>query len=51
MVRLGTMDEMERQILEQLDQKVGLDRVELARLLGISRTTLWKKLRSSEGAS
>jgi len=47
-VRIGTMEEMERQILQQLNQRYGSDRAGLARLLGISRTTVWKKLK--EGA-
>ncbi len=46
-VRLGTMEEMEQQILRQLERRPGLDRSEMARLLGISRTTLWKKLKAA----
>jgi DNA-binding NtrC family response regulator len=44
-VRLGTMEEIELQILVQLVQKYKMDKNEVARLLGISRTTLWKKLK------
>lgn len=47
-IEVGTMEEMEQQILRQLDRRGGLDRARLARLLGISRTTLWKKLKEAD---
>ncbi|MFZ5818087.1 MAG: sigma 54-interacting transcriptional regulator [Bacillota bacterium] len=46
-IEVGTMEEMEQQILQQLDRRAGLDRAQLARFLGISRTTLWKKLKET----
>ncbi|MFZ5590716.1 MAG: sigma-54 interaction domain-containing protein [Bacillota bacterium] len=44
-LQLGRMEEMERQIIEQVMEMVGGGKGELARLLGYSRTTLWKKLK------
>lgn len=44
-VKLGNMEEMERQIIEQAIEMVGGGKGELARVLGLSRTTLWKKLK------
>lgn len=44
-IDLGSMDAMERQILEQAIDRVGGNRTYLARVLGISRTTLWNKLK------
>jgi transcriptional regulator with PAS, ATPase and Fis domain len=44
-VDIGTLEEMENQILVHLDRSSGMDRAELARFLGISRTTLWKRLK------
>jgi DNA-binding NtrC family response regulator len=41
------MEEMEQQIIVQLDERQGYDRTELARLLGLSRTTVWKKLKEA----
>ena len=38
----GTLEEMERQIIDQLYRQNQADKKELARRLGISRTTLWK---------
>ncbi len=46
MVKLGTMEEIELQILLQLIQRYK-DKNKVARLLGISRTTLWKKLKDT----
>jgi len=43
-VRAGTLEEMEREIIEKMDKKLGFNRTKLAKRLGISRTTLWKKL-------
>jgi len=50
-IEIGTMEEMEQQILQQLDRQGGLDRAQLARFLGISRTTLWKKLKETDGTT
>ncbi|MFZ5827798.1 MAG: sigma 54-interacting transcriptional regulator [Bacillota bacterium] len=47
-ITLGTLDQMEGQILTTLDAVMGYDRTKLARRLGISRTTLWKKLKDYE---
>jgi len=47
-VTVGTLAEMEREILVKLDAALGHDRTRLSRLLGISRTTLWKRLREHE---
>lgn len=44
-LQLGSMEEMERQIIEQAMGLVRGGKGELARLLGLSRTTLWKKLK------
>lgn len=46
MIDLASMDAMERQILEQAIHQVGGNRSSLARILGISRTTLWNKLKA-----
>ncbi len=43
-VRLGSLEDMERQLIAAVDERVGGNRSDLAKLLGISRTTLWKKL-------
>lgn len=48
LIRIDTLEEMERQILRQMRDLNGTNKVELARRLGISRTTLWKKLRESD---
>lgn len=47
-IRVGTLEEMEQQILQHILQRTALDRGALARRLGISRTTLWKKLKPPE---
>lgn len=44
-IDLASMEVMERQILEQAIHRVGGNRTSLARILGISRTTLWNKLK------
>lgn len=44
-IRLGTLEEMEKQILRLARSRWGANRTELAERLGISRTTLWKKLK------
>lgn len=45
-IELGSMTDMERQILLKASQMVRGNKAELAKMLGISRTTLWKKLKS-----
>lgn len=45
-VKMGTLATMEQQLIELANHKVGGNKSELAKLLGISRTTLWKKLNS-----
>jgi transcriptional regulator with PAS, ATPase and Fis domain len=45
-VRTGTLEEMEREIINKMNKKLGFNRTKLAKRLGISRTTLWKKLNS-----
>ncbi|WP_078664899.1 sigma 54-interacting transcriptional regulator [Carboxydocella sporoproducens] len=44
-VREGTLEEMELEIIRKLDAKMNGNRTLLAQKLGISRTTLWKKLK------
>lgn len=44
-IELGNMMDMERQILAQVSGMVTGGKGEIARLLGVSRTTLWKKLK------
>jgi transcriptional regulator with PAS, ATPase and Fis domain len=46
-VRLGSMEEIELQVLLQLVQKYKMDKNKVADLLKISRTTLWKKLKQT----
>jgi len=47
-IELGTLKEMEKQIIEILFQRYSSDKASLARLLGISRTNLWSKLKELE---
>lgn len=48
-VTVGTMEEMEQEIIEKIQQIHPKDnKSAIARRLGISRTTLWKKLREPE---
>ena len=44
----GSMEFLEEQIIEQMDRLVGGNKSELARRLGVSRTTLWKKTRVAD---
>lgn len=44
-IELGDMPYMERQILAQASRLIRGGKGEMARVLGISRTTLWKKLK------
>lgn len=46
-VRLGTLEEIEFQVLTQLIKKYKMEKSKVASILGISRTTLWKKLKNS----
>lgn len=46
-VDLGTFDQIENQIIEQLATLFPKSKGDLARVLGISRTTLWRKLKAS----
>jgi DNA-binding NtrC family response regulator len=41
----GSLDFLMEQIIEQMDRAVGGNKSELARRLGVSRTTLWKKMK------
>ncbi|WP_157833549.1 sigma 54-interacting transcriptional regulator [Desulfotruncus alcoholivorax] len=47
-IKLGSMEDMERQIIEQAAEVVGGGKGELAKVLGLSRTTLWKKLKKAD---
>lgn len=47
-VRVGPLDEMIREILRTLEAREG-DRARVARILGISRTTVWRRLREHRG--
>ncbi|TYO95248.1 PAS domain S-box-containing protein [Geothermobacter ehrlichii] len=47
-VRIGTLEDMERQLIAAVNERVGGNRSDLAKLLGISRTTLWKKLNRND---
>lgn len=48
-VQVGTLEEMEQEIIEKLYRQTDLDKKSLANRLGISRTTLWKKLKTLKG--
>ncbi|MFA5537060.1 MAG: sigma 54-interacting transcriptional regulator, partial [Bacillota bacterium] len=43
-IKIGTIKEMEQQIITKLDAKLGYNKTKLAKMLGISRTTLWKRM-------
>ncbi len=47
-VRIGTLEEMEKQLIDAVKERAQGNRSEVAKLLGISRTTLWKKLNSPQ---
>lgn len=47
-INIGTMRDMELEIIEALSQKYPEDKASLARKLGISRTSLWTKLKEIE---
>jgi len=44
-LRRGTLRDMEMQIIETINNEVDEDKNQLAKALGISRTTLWKRLK------
>lgn len=46
-VKIGTLKEMEQQIIRHLVARFGQNRQVLADQLGISRTTLWKKVKTN----
>lgn len=46
-VELGTFDQIESQIIEQLANLFPNSKGDLAKALGISRTTLWRKLKAT----
>ncbi|MCL5038401.1 MAG: hypothetical protein M1299_00995, partial [Firmicutes bacterium] len=41
----GRLEEMEREIIRKMQRALAGNKSELARRLGVSRTTLWKKLK------
>jgi transcriptional regulator with PAS, ATPase and Fis domain len=45
LVNLGTIDEMETEIIEQVMSYVNGDREKAEKLLGISKTTIWRKMK------
>ncbi|MFZ5642186.1 MAG: sigma 54-interacting transcriptional regulator [Bacillota bacterium] len=44
-IQLGSIPDMEKQILTQASRLIRGNKGEMAKILGISRTTLWKKLK------
>jgi transcriptional regulator with PAS, ATPase and Fis domain len=44
MVRFGTMEEIEKQVINKMMELNDNNKTVVAEKLGISRTTLWKKL-------
>ncbi len=49
-IALGTLDDMERQILQEVLKRYDGNKLQAALSLGISRTTLWKKMREMSDA-
>ena len=47
-IHKGSLDDMERELIRQALRDHGANRGETARFLGISRSTLWKKLSQGE---
>jgi propionate catabolism operon transcriptional regulator len=50
-IRVGTLEEMERQIIPKARKVIHGGKTELAKVLGVSRQTLWKKLKDSGALS
>lgn len=48
-ITLGNLKDMENQIIKQASKMFEGDKITLAEKLGISRTTLWKRLKEIEG--
>jgi transcriptional regulator with PAS, ATPase and Fis domain len=48
-VRLGTLEEMEQQLIAAVEKRGEGSLAEVASFLGIGRTTLWKKLKKGNG--
>jgi transcriptional regulator with PAS, ATPase and Fis domain len=48
-ISLGTLDDMEQQILKEVLKRFDGNKLQTALSLGISRTTLWKKVRETPG--
>lgn len=44
-VNIGTMSEIELQIMMQLSQRLNGDRDEMAKILNVSKTTLWRRFK------
>jgi transcriptional regulator with PAS, ATPase and Fis domain len=44
-ITMGTLEDMEMQIIKKMYHMLGKDKTNLARKLGISRTTVWSKLK------
>ncbi|MHC1720757.1 MAG: sigma 54-interacting transcriptional regulator [Clostridiaceae bacterium] len=47
-IKKGSLKDMENQIIEAMSREIENDKVLLAEKLGISRSTLWKKLKESK---
>lgn len=47
-VKMDTLKNMEKQLIHEINNRLGAKQDEVAAFLGISRTTLWKKTRNSE---
>ena len=47
-IKKGTKEEMEREIYQKLYAQCGYNATRLAESLGVSRTTVWKKLNKQE---
>jgi len=47
-VKLSTLEDMEKQLIKEVERKMGNNKSKLAKTLGISRTTLWKKINGTQ---